>query len=1140
MKTNFGRDAAYWFGLAICVAGACFDNPVDAQQVFGGIFGTVTDTSGAPVANAQIAIIDQDKGTRYDVASNESGNYTRGNLIPGTYRVEIESAGFKRVITPNISVGADRQERIDGRLEIGNVTESVEVTAAAPLLQSDRAEVSTTYTTKQLEELPILDRNFQNFQLLTPGTQKFAWQQNSSEDPQGALQLVVNGQNFAGSGYILDGTDNTEPILGLMLINPTLDSVVEMKMASQNFDAEFGLAAAGLTLVSTKSGTNNFHGSIFEYIRNSSPGFQDFGRNPFSPSENKGVAPLKWNQFGGSIGGPILKNKLFAFGDAQITRRSTGGSVTTSVPTAQARTGDLSGYINGGNNQIYDPATGDQNTGLGRLPFANNVIPQSRLSKQALTIMSLFPQPNAAGDPGFPYRNNYSVQQTEALNSEQWNTREDWVINDKSSMFGRYSVGNFRKSSPGAFGVEAGGPSAFGGAGISNVADRSIAIGYNRAFSPTLFSEIRYGYNQYYVDVTPFGLGTSPANDAGIPNLNLDNYFTSGLPAFYIQGDGGSNLGYALNVNSCNCPLKQREHQNQFVQNTTKVIGNHSIRFGEDFRFANQLRIPSDNHRSGELTFSTGYTGQVQAGGSTQAGLGLATFLLGEVTTLNRYVSTSTDAEENQKRFFFYVQDSWRVNSKLTVDYGLRWEQIFPESVNKAGNGGAVDLSTGLVSVLGVGGVPLTGLQKMSWDHFAPRLGVAYQFSKDTVIRAGYGWAYSLGTWGNTFGHNLTQNLPVLANQNIVAPSNFAGVFTLAQGPPNPTFPQPDSHGQFPLPNGVTPRVRDTTVVLPRVMAYNITAQHQFTGKISVQAGYVGNQGRHVILTDSNSFNVNAPNFIPGSTLNAAKPYYAKYGWTQSISYYCNCATSSYNSLQAQTTIRDFYGLILQGNYTFQKDIGDNDNFSFLYNRPLGRGNISNLSRHVITAPVTYQFPFGKGKQFLAGNRYADLALGGWEVSAITSYNTGTPFTPSIGNFPVGFTTRPYTGPASRPDIGSGDPFSGVSGGRNAFVHGLYNVTGDPTSGIYPAWGVPAANTFGNIPINSLFGPRFINEDMSLSRNFALREGVRLQVRAEAFNAFNHTNLGGPNTNLTDPNVGKITGLNGQMRRLQFGARVDF
>jgi hypothetical protein len=266
------------------------------QQVFGSIFGTVTDQSGAAVANAPVTIKDQNKGTTYSVTTNEDGNYTKGNLIPGAYEVSVEQQGFRKSITPDISVGADRAVRVDFALQVGNVSESVQVTATAPLLQSERAEVSTTYTTHQLMELPSFNRNFQAYELLTPGTQRPGWNHASSENPQGSIQIQVNGQHFSGTGFNLDGTDNQDPILGIIVINPTIDSVTEMKMASQNYDAEFGLAAAGLMLVSTKSGTNNFHGSLFEYLRNNSPGFQTYARNPFNRAEDKMVPPVKWNQ----------------------------------------------------------------------------------------------------------------------------------------------------------------------------------------------------------------------------------------------------------------------------------------------------------------------------------------------------------------------------------------------------------------------------------------------------------------------------------------------------------------------------------------------------------------------------------------------------------------------------------------------------------------------------------------------------------------------------------------------------------------------------------------------------------------------------------------------------------------------------
>ena len=355
------------------------------QQVYGSIYGTVTDSSGAGVPNAKITITDQEKGTKFDVVSNETGNYTKGQLIPGTYTVEVEGTGFRKTVNKDVLVNVDRSSRVDLALQVGNVSEQVEVTAAAPLLQADRADVATTFSSKQLTELPSFDRNFQAYELLMPGTSKLGWQHASSENPQGSVQVQVNGQHFSGTGFQLDGTDNQDPILGIIVINPTIDSVTETKIASQNYDAEFGYAGAGIMNVSTKSGTNDIHGSAFEYLRNNSPGFQSFARNPFS--ENSGtVPPVKWNQFGGSIGGALVKNKLFYFGDAQLTRRRTGSSVKTSVPTALARTGDLSEYIEAGRNMIYDPSTGDPTTGLGRTVFAGNHIPTARLSPQALAF----------------------------------------------------------------------------------------------------------------------------------------------------------------------------------------------------------------------------------------------------------------------------------------------------------------------------------------------------------------------------------------------------------------------------------------------------------------------------------------------------------------------------------------------------------------------------------------------------------------------------------------------------------------------------------------------------------------------------------------------------------------------------------
>lgn len=1134
----------------------------NAQAVYGSIFGSVTDPAGAAVTGAKVVITNVNKNVSFETTTNESGNYTRTQLTPDTYQVSVEAAGFRTAIQKDVIVSADTGARVDIKMEVGAVTERVEVTAEAPMLKTDRSDVSTSFSEKVLDDLPSFDRNFQAFELLVPGTQKLGWAHASSENPQGSLQIEVNGQHFSGTGFQLDGTDNQDPILGIIVINPTLESVTEAKVTTQNYDAEFGLAIAGVVTAQTKSGTNEIHGSAFEFVRNNSPGFQTQARDPFNSAQNDGTPPVKWNQFGGSVGGPIKKDKLFYFGDGQITRRRTGSTVLTQVPTALARTGDFSEYLqdqildgsgnpilvqdtNGSTvplrqNMIFDPRTGNAD-GTGRSAFAGNKIPTPMLSQQALALLGSIPMPNAPTPVSF--RRNYAGSGSEKFDTNQWNTRVDYYINEKTNTFGRYSWANFNKFAPGAFGIEAGGPALdnINFAGTSDVRNQSLAWGLNRTFSPTFLSEFRFGFMRYRVKVLPNGLGTSPAADAGIPGMNLDEFFTSGMPHFDAQGDGELNFGYSLGANQCNCPLDEEEQQFQWVNNNSKISGNHTIKFGVDLRYAMNLRVPSDSHRSGENYFNTGYTGYVpSAGAGTQAGLGLATFMLGSVTSFARYVSPFTDAAERQKRFFWYIQDTWRVTNKFSVNYGLRWEMIFPEKVNGAGKGGALDLSTGEIAVYGVGNVPDHGIVDMSWKNFAPRLGITYQLTPRTVIRAGYGWSYSIGTFGSIFGHNVTQNPPVLANQNINPPNGFTDVFTLSQGPPAFEFPTPDANGRFPCPVNVNCKARPTPIRLPRVEAYNVTVQHQLTGSLSLEAAYVGNVGRHAFNGDGPNFDVNAPNFIIDSTTgkplvnqNLARPFYQKFGWTQSIDYYCNCATTEYDSLQIRLEKRFSKGYGVIGNYTLGRGIQDSgDSYSFLYNRALERGVNGFDRKHNITVAQNFDVPIGKGRHF--GNdwgRGADAVLGGWALNGVTTWMSGLPFWPSFdgGN-------RPYTGPAGIVDIGTGDPYAHQ--GRDQWIAG----------GLGGPFLAPADYVFGNYPYNGLRGPHFFQQDLSLFKTLKPTEKISLEIRVEAFNVFNHTNLGMPNGDVTSSEVGKITGLaysggdtsSGAMRTLQFGFHLKF
>jgi hypothetical protein len=1129
----WGRKAALF---AFCVGLGCLGlwEPAQAQQVFGTIAGHVADPTGAAVSGAKVTISDPAKGVKFQVTTDTSGNYIKGQLIPDQYVVTIEASGFQTVVSNPIPVRVDEEARYDATLSVGSVSTQVEVTAAAPLLQADRADVQQVFTGKELSDLPNIGRNVQSDLLLNPGTAKLGWQHAEDENPQGSIQMVVNGMLFDSTGYELDGTTNQDPILGIIVINPTMDSLAEAKQANQDFSAEYEYIGGGLAAYSTKSGSNEFHGDAFEYLQLNTPGFTTFGRNPFN--EPNGAPLYRQNQFGGSIGGRIIKDKLFFFADTQLNREFQGGGVLTTVPTAAERTGNLSDWLAASPTyQIFDPATGNPATGAGRQPFPGNIIPQSRLSPQALAILNYFPLPNTNAF-GTSYQNNYTVSGGDTVTANQFDTRWDYYVNSANAIFGRYSYEGGTVVGPGAFGLEAGGPNFAHYAGNSSSLNQSLALGWTDTISPTMVNEFRYGFMRYHVFDVPNGYGTSPATTAGIPGLNL-NQTTSGMPAFYINNPtASSQLGYALGVNQCNCPLIETEYQNQFVDNLNIVRGNHSFKVGADIRFANNLRVPSDSHRAGELTFNGGVTGLASAAGAQiDPGLGLATFLLGDVTNFNRYVSTSTNAQENQHRFFFYGQDEWHMTPKLTVTYGVRWDIVLPETVNAPGNGATLNLSNGLMYVFGIGGVPNYGIQNAMWHDFAPRVGVAYQLDKKTVVRAGYGWAYDLGTFGTSFGHNVTQNPPVLANQNVNPSNPFSSVFTLAQGPPAPTPIQVSSNGTYPLPNGISPKFRPAVVTLPQTYLYNASIQRQLTNKIAVTASYVGNSARHNFLGTSQTINPNEAIYVPGQTNTYLdQPYYAKYGWTQGLQYYCDCANDQYNSLQTQIKIDAWDGWTLNGSYTYQRQYGPgwgpyDPNYYFMYDRAAGYGYTDLLPRNQITLAQTYSLPIGKGKRFLANiNKWEDYAIGGWQLSGITTYYSGFPFNPTLETYPG----QPNAGPSNRPNLGSGNPFAGAQGNRNQWFVG----------GIGSAFLLPAPNTFGNYPIGTLFGPRFIQQDMSIFKTFPITERVNFVLRMDAQNAFNHTNLGLPNSDIQSPTVGQITGIagGGVMRVVQFSGTINF
>src|SRR5258705_1395114 len=488
-----------------------------AQAVYGSISGTVTDSQGAVIPDATVTITSTERNTSDTATTNDSGLFVKDRLLPGPYKVTIEKAGYKKGEVTSVLVNVDAQAKTDVMLEAGQVSETVTIaTTEGQVLKTDRADVATTFNARQVSDLPILDRNLTKIILLTPGTQQLQWQHAASENPQGSTQIMVNGQHFSGTGYQLDGTENRDPILGIIVINPNFEAIGETKITSHNYDAEFGQAIAGVVSVQTKSGTNDIHGSLFEFRQNDV--LQ--ARNPFTqfqkdPLTGQFIPGSLRNQFGGSIGGPIIKDKFFYFGDYQGTRSKIGGSRLLTVPTLAARSGDLSGYgVN-----IFDPQTG--------LQFLGNRIPAGRISQQALNILKLIPAPNAPGtDNGT--RNNYVAAGSEGFNSNTFDIRIDSRLSDNLNLFGRYSFADFTRNGAQAFGA-GGGQQLVALGGTSKVRNHSLAIGFDYTLSPSTLVDFRFGFFKYGVNVLPNDFGNKTAADEGVPGLNLDEDFTSGL-----------------------------------------------------------------------------------------------------------------------------------------------------------------------------------------------------------------------------------------------------------------------------------------------------------------------------------------------------------------------------------------------------------------------------------------------------------------------------------------------------------------------------------------------------------------------------------------------------------------------------------
>jgi hypothetical protein len=1181
-----------------------------AQAVFGQIVGTVTDSTGATVPGATVTVTDTAKGTTVTLQSNSAGQFTADHLIPDVYDVKITASGFKTFEQNGVQVYADTSPSVRAELAVGASDQTIQVNAdEVPQLKVDRADVATELTSKEIVDLPIPDRNFTNLQLLLPGAQQLGWSHAADENPQGSKQIEVDGQAFAGVAFQLDGTDNQDPILGIIVMNPNADSLSETKITTQNFDAEFGKAVSSVVTAQTKSGSNTFHGSAFDYRESS----YNKAREPFTQAKNVLTptspfpAAIK-SQFGGAVGGPIIKDKLFFFGDYQGVRQKVGTAFVQTVPSAHLVSTclgsvgcDFSEYATalGVSQLIY------QNVGGVSTPYPGNVIPKSQLSTPALNLLKLLQPytPNTAGTLN-GLKNNYAGSGAGLFNSNQWDVRGDDALTGNTHLFARFSRFTDVLTGNTLFGPAGGAGTGIGGYGGSSTgANDSLAIGADVAINSRLVTDVRLGYFRYNIVTAKFDQSdATAATKLGIPGLNTGTLFTNGLPGFQVQDvgeklntfpghDQGSQYGAALNINRCNCPVIQKEDQFQIANNWTKTIGNHAVKFGADLRYARNLRVPSDQDRTGLLDFSSGPTSQANApAGAPQTGLGFATFVLGEVTDFKRYVSTSTNAKEFQKRDFFYVQDTWRVSQKLTANLGVRYEFYFPESVNGPANGSLLNLNTGYLQVAGVGTVASNMNYEKPGNTWNPRVGLAYQMDQKTVIRAGYGRSFDIGVFGTLFGHAATQNLPILANQEIVGTGgNQSYAFQLSTGPTAPKPTPVPSNGLLPNPgNLVQSHSRFSPLRLPTLDAWNAAVQRSITPTVSITIAYAGNKGTHTL--GDNSDNTTNPNeaaitlpaqySINGQTLTYnpsgpatltsastatttsnetyLKQYYGRKlpacsdpayatvggvnaanggcGWTNGISEHTTNLDTHFNALQITLAKQFSHGVSWNANYAYQHAISQTQAFS-TWNRTAVKGNDGSLRRQQIIVYGLFELPFGKNKAFLSNaNAVINQIVNGIQISPVITYSSGLPFT-------LGYSSCTSQVPSSAPCRVNGSPSSfhkhitGFPGNQLQF-YSAYNLTGSGSG-----FSIPALDQIGNVGRNTTFGPTFFNTDLSIQKNFLIRERVTFQLRADGFNAFNHINWSNPGSNIDQPgsiSSGPFPDGSANPRQMQFSARVQF
>ena len=1157
------RGLQSWLAFLLLIA---FGTAALAQSVTGTLLGTVNDPTGAVVQNATVTVTESSTNIARETKTNESGNYSFPDLPPGTYSVTVVAQGFKKDTHQNIAILTNSTQRVDVDLVGGAVTESILVTTAPPLLQTDRADISTKIEQQQVADLPLsTNRNFQSLLNLVPGTAPATFQHSQFFNAQSSLQTEANGQPRQGNLYQIEGIDDDERTGLLQIIIPPADAIQSVDISTNNFEAELGRAVGAVTNVTLKSGTNSFHGSLFEYIQNNAVN----ARSYFGPP----LGHLSYNYFGGSIGGPVFKDKLFFFGDYLRTSDHEQVSGTYTIPDARYFTPNAQGFIDlsgmlgavsGCNGlragQIFDPTTG---SGAGqpcgtRTPFANNLIPISRVNPVSLAILQ---KVNAAAaiygklnsnTPITNPANNYTTTLPFTKGTDSFDTKIDYQMGTGNHLSGRYSFQRVNTFQAPAFGAFLGGPAGGGGFEATGIQKSySTGVNYDHVFSPTFLSEFRFGVAHLRNSAQPSDYGSADATALGIPGVNIaDQPFTQGQVAVNLNGGfSGPLIGYSASV-----PWIRAEANIDFVNNWTKIVHNHTFKWGVDLRRVRDDLL-QDQTFSPRGVFNFQDVQSSNAGTPTNIANNIGSFLLDVPSQTGRDLNTFFPAYR-QWWIFAFGGDKWQVTPKLTLDLGVRWDFYPPATPRKAGGFSNYDYVNNQLVIAGVGGNPSNLGMKSRYTYFAPRTGMAYRATEKTTFRLGFGISYTPYP-DNTYAYNY----PVRANNayNPNGSSAFAPavlndgttVATFQAGFPAPVAIPIPSNGIIPTTTKDLVAQNYVTIPLdyknPYVESWNVAVQQALPGQMSLQIAYVANHGVHI----AGNPNINLPKTFGGGA--SSDPEYNCVGCvttgpnavhrTASTTVQFLGFSSNYQSLQVQLNRRMNHGLAFGSSFTWGKAMGyitgdDGGLLFFAIPRknyaPLDFDRTLNYEQS-----FTYELPFGRGHKYLTSGITAQ-ALGGWKLSGIVSIVSGLPFTVQTNgsnlNTPGTTQTANLTGAyAVTHQVGSGS--------NHWFTPSAFTAPTAPCPGVCDT---------GNTGRNQFRGPGYIQDNVSLFKSFSLWREASLETRIDAFQLSNTPQFANPTSNncCTASSFGQVTstlgsgqgsvnGIGGG-RSLQASARINF